>query len=240
MIKFSILFFLLLLSKFIFADITIGPVGEENLKKITEYKVDGSSVFIYEYSPPFPPHALTILLIKNCDCERKLNFYMDEKGSLFDVNNESVELKPKGFLNTLYAGPGELYKDIKIDEFITFEIIVKDIYQYRNPDIDKITAELFKFKWKKENGKYQLLEKNKEIILVDDLSENEEDSPPRNDTPQSNLTTPKPIEATKQKLDTNPQKNSEAIKAEPIKIAKGSSSVMLLVSMFGLLVLRLK
>jgi len=52
---------------------------------------------------------------------------------------------------------------------------------------------------------------------------------PKEPASQTKNATPKPIEITKQKLDTNPSKNTEVIKAEkaePIKSAKGSISLV--------------
>ena len=62
-------------------------------------------------------------------------------------------------------------------------------------------------------------------------------------TPQTKVTTPKSAEIAKQELDTNLPKNAEVIKAEkaePIKSAKGSTSLILLASTLGLLGWRFK
>ena len=61
---------------------------------------------------------------------------------------------------------------------------------------------------------------------------------PKETSPQTKITTPEPVEIAKQELDTNPPKNAEVIKtekAEPIKSANGSISLVFLSSMLGLL-----
>lgn len=210
--KLSILLLLVVLSKSLLAEIIIGPVDKTHLKEVKEYKIgDGSSIFLYKYSPPLPPHMQTVLLMKNCDCERDLEFYVDDKGILFDVNDDSIKITPKGLLNTLYAGAGDVYKNMEVNTYtINFKILVEDIYQYRDPEIKKITADLFKFKWTRIDDNYQLSEKIKEVIIVDNLSENEDDSPSKK--------TVVPI------LDKDNSKH----KAKPINSASGSVSLVFL------------